>query len=276
MEIIQIIKALNQSFPAPTQAFQSIVARQTEMIPLLLDQLKYIADNPELIGSGEKVDVILIYFLAKFREKRAFPYIMKLANLPAEWTEEFFGDITTEGLPQLILHTYDGNLQAIKSLVENEQVNVWCRIAGLHNLLGLFATNQLSRPEIIEYYRYLLKTDLIKNETFASSLASDILDFYPQELREELIELIDKGLVDPWMIRDKEEVDEKLALGLEKCLADSIYDAHYVRPLEDIEKETDWLYRKPDRSEFYRKLNVGRNSQCPCDSGKKYKKCCLI
>ena len=23
------------------------------------------------------------------------------------------------------------------------------------------------------------------------------------------------------------------------------------------------------------KLDIGRNSKCPCDSGKKYKKCCI-
>lgn len=31
----------------------------------------------------------------------------------------------------------------------------------------------------------------------------------------------------------------------------------------------------PDGAEVVRRIKIGRNSECPCGSGKKFKKCCI-
>lgn len=308
MEVSHILESLNQPFPVPTQAIRAALAQKEEVVPVLLDRLKVLVDDPEGAPIDKVGDLVVLYLLAQHKEKRAFSYIMQLANLPEEWTELFFGDVKTEGLPSFIVSTYDGNLALIKDLIENESANVYCRVAALNSLLGLYVINQLSRDEIIEYYRYLLKTHLIENECFATMLVDDILSFYPQELYKEVIDLIDKELVDTWYCGDKEAVDEKLALGMERCIEEEIRNDRYISPITDTETEVAWLYREEEKKGhgdnckcadeeddedggddegplFFIEQSVtmqrtepkiGRNEKCPCNSGKKYKKCCLM
>jgi uncharacterized protein YecA (UPF0149 family) len=52
-------------------------------------------------------------------------------------------------------------------------------------------------------------------------------------------------------------------------------------PIDDVVEATAWWGRDEDSSEYaspsepYRAgPRIGRNQQCPCGSGKKFKKCC--
>ena len=33
---------------------------------------------------------------------------------------------------------------------------------------------------------------------------------------------------------------------------------------------------KPEAMQVTKRMKIGRNDKCPCNSGKKYKKCCLV
>jgi preprotein translocase subunit SecA len=60
----------------------------------------------------------------------------------------------------------------------------------------------------------------------------------------------------------------------ELCLSVLIYNMESLIDAQIIEIEAaQFLPRKPKQQ--VREYNIGRNDQCPCGSGKKYKKCCL-
>ncbi len=57
----------------------------------------------------------------------------------------------------------------------------------------------------------------------------------------------------------------------------------YHLPIEDVIDRAGWLYRSQEiEKEIKEKvvqrfvMKIGRNEPCPCNSGKKYKKCCLL
>jgi len=237
MEISQIIECFNQDYPVPRSAIKSAELQQHEITPVLLATLKKIVDYPDKVDFSCKADLMAVFMLAKFKETQAFPYIIQMAGFPEEWVEDFWGDTKTEALSRFIVSTYDGNLQAIKMLVENEKANIWCRAAALSSFLGLFAINVLSRNEVIDYHRHLINSRLVEDAEFATQLAYDIFRLYPQELYAKLMNLFDRNLVDKFMFGGKEEVDKQLALGIEKCLKEEIYGYEYHLPITDVEDD---------------------------------------
>jgi preprotein translocase subunit SecA len=122
--------------------------------------------------------------------------------------------------------------------------------------------------------RALLKSDLSKQSAFfCAEIVSAATDLYPEEIYEEVKGAFEKDLVDETIL-DLKFVDQKLALGKEKVLAE-LQDKRNG-PIEDTIKEMEWWagFREPSNKEVVKKKKVGRNEPCPCGSGKKYKKCC--
>ncbi|SER79631.1 YecA family protein [Salipaludibacillus aurantiacus] len=52
------------------------------------------------------------------------------------------------------------------------------------------------------------------------------------------------------------------------------YDNYYMEPSDGIEWDKDDIFEDDFRQAPVRSEKVGRNEPCPCESGKKYKKCC--
>ncbi|HEV2916484.1 MAG TPA: DUF1186 domain-containing protein [Candidatus Babeliales bacterium] len=273
--IPQIITALNQRNKVPEAAINTAILYKEEIIPTLLAIVKNAAENYQKLTSCDVDYITAMYILAKLREPQACQYIIKLASLYRDWPEKLLGDVITEGVASLIVSTYDGNLKAIKNLIEHTHANISCRSAALDSLLGLFAIGKLSREEIINYYRDLLHSPLVEDGEFASQLLKNIYDIYPSELYDDAMVLFDKGNIDTWYIC-KEDLRHSLDMGLDACLKENIYTYKFYLPIDNVIEEVSWLYH-PVEQEYSQKpkIRVGRNSPCPCNSGKKYKRCCM-
>lgn len=309
MEINQILEAFNQSSPEPKEAIQAAIECREEITPIFLERLQRIIDNPNAADFSLKDDLMALFLLSYFREQKAFPLIIQLASIPGEWPNEFFGDVITEGLASFIVSTYDGDLQAITSLIESREAFVWSRVAALNSLLGIFAEQKISRKTLLAYYQKLMRADDIETDdiVFITKVAENVISLYPKELYYDLMRLFDKDLIDLWFFGDQEYVDEQLALGMEECLKQHIYEDKNIRPITNVVDEVGWLYREEDykplansqilddeeeeeddfENEYcgkcsactsnkqVRVIKIGRNEPCPCGSSKKYKKCCL-
>lgn len=44
---------------------------------------------------------------------------------------------------------------------------------------------------------------------------------------------------------------------------------------EEIEKAMDIRLKELEHERLVRRVKIGRNDPCPCDSGRKFKKCCI-
>lgn len=86
-----------------------------------------------------------LYLLSKFREKKAFPYILALASLPEEWPEELLGDCITESLTSFIVSTFNSDISSIKKLIEDQKANIWSRAAALKSLASVIV------PPVFEF-----------------------------------------------------------------------------------------------------------------------------
>lgn len=288
----------------PKEALNAALEQQEVITPYLLSILKDTISNYEAIDDYQMGYTFSLYILSKFREMEAFSYVLALASLPDEWPEELLGDCITEALARFIVSTFNGDLAAIKKLIENPNLNEWSRNAALKSLLGLVALNKLTRDELINYIRTLFHSPLADDENFVTRLVETASDIYPEELMEEINKALEEDKVNTFCV-DKAWINHMLAMGKEECLSRHVYNDHYHLPIDDVEQEMLWMsgfrekpthplnleqglqrniwnsgynghFETKTQPTFIRATpKIGRNDPCHCGSGVKFKKCCL-
>jgi uncharacterized protein YchJ len=205
---------------------------------------------------------------------------------------ESLGEVVTEDMHRILASVACGDTVLIKTLVQNENINDYIRGAALQTLLTQMVLGEITRDQLVDYYRSLFSGGLEQeNSNVWDSLVSYCTDLYPEELIEYIREAYRKGLVNPGYISLK-NVESTLKRSKDSVLKE-LYSIQEHRYIEDVIKEIDWwacfnspvkdqraAARKsqPEKVERFRPIvpqkKIGRNEFCPCGSGKKYKKCC--
>jgi hypothetical protein len=298
------------SAPPVEDTFTAIEKNSDEIIPLLLDEIAAFADNPDKVGTlGDDYirHIVSIFILAYLRNKAAFPLIIKLISHPGDKVVNLTGEVFTEALGRILASVYDGDLQSIKSVVENTNLNPWIRTAALDSFMVLWKEDVLSRDEVISYLKELMESKLEQTPGYVwDTIALIAYDLHPGELEDLLRQAIGKQLIAPMVLNAKSLtacVKEDLNNAIKN--KDNVVDGYIKEPIKEL---TWWLY--PDEEALDKgmeyaavavpiaekkiepgersapmgwrgntpvvnaKAKVGRNDPCPCGSGKKYKKCC--
>jgi hypothetical protein len=287
MEIEEILRELEYGRGYfPYEAVQEAIRRKDEIIPELIKILEYTEKNIHKIENDPDyvAHMFAMSLLAQFREKRAYPLVVKIFSHPGETSEKIAGDFVTEHLARVLASLSNGDTTLIKQLIENRKAYEYVRAAALQALLILVINGQMSREELIDYFKSLVREKL---ERKPSIIWIDLALFSSYLCAEELYEDIklacQKGLIENSFF-SMEDFDEYLAKGWEKSLEELKSERDY-RFIEDTvecmrgygcfepERETDFntLYLPEPQPE---RRKIGRNEPCPCGSGKKYKKCC--
>jgi hypothetical protein len=299
MTIPEILKALEPyTGRFPMKAMRSAIEQREAIMPELLRVLESVAAAP--VNWAERKDnmlpVFAIFLLAQFREKPAYPLLVKIVSTPGEVPFDLFGDTITEGLSQILASIYDGNSALLYGLVESEQVNDFVRGAALDTFLALEHTGQMPRETALEYFRSLFKERLQRTPSYAwSSLVCAVADLPAPELLEEVRQVYAEGLVDETVADLKGIEQDLIALkpwrrDRQHLITDAIAEMEWwssFHPQDSRSKRipnlstplvlpppapptTNYIAPQP----FVREQKIGRNDPCPCGSGKKYKKCC--
>ncbi len=297
---------------APTENdFIEIIKHKHDFLPLLLNELRLFSQIPDIIDAfGDKYirHIVSIFLLAHLRSQDAYVPIIHLLSNHDKKMMQLTGEVVSESLGRILASVYDGDIQPIKDIIENERLDPWVRAGALDSLMVLWKEDELSRNEVISYLAELLGGRLERRASYVwDAVALIAHDIHPLGLETLLKQAISDKLIEPIVM------DEDV---LERCLAepfDSIYksktqlvDGYMKSPFEELSW---WLY--PDRKTIqkgqdYASLDVpivdkevvpgervspmgwrsatvvnqhkkvGRNSPCICGSGKKYKKCCLL
>lgn len=283
----------------PKNILRAAVEQRASLVPLLLAELKSAAADPQTLldkGDGYMRHIYAMYLLGQFREAAAFPLIVEFVRAPDEVVTDLMGDVVTEDLGRILASVCHGNIAPIKRIIEDPEVNEWVRSAGIDALLVLYREGQLSRDSIMDYLRELFSLKVERKPSFVwSAMVHSVCDLYPKELLKEIERAYADGLVDPGHVSIA-DVERTLREGKEERLEKT---QRYQRGLiGDVVDEIGWwaCFGKradddnPDRvlsqreSEYWSpavntvvrsESKIGRNSPCPCGSGKKYKKCCL-
>jgi hypothetical protein len=262
----------------PVEALSAAIEQRDVMSPLLAAELARIAADPnDAMEQPEAyVDVsFALYLLAQFRESAALAPLLSLLALPEEDLDDLLGDIVIEHGPQLIASVCGGDVAAIKHLVENTLADPYARDAGLRALLLLVADDVLARDDLIEYLRSLSRRMHAKDELWPMwVLAATML--YPAELMPEIRAAFRAGRIDEEIVTLK-EVEADLTESRDAVLARLREQPRHV---EDAIALLQWWEEnagEPPQQPYLRDApKIGRNDPCPCGSGMKYKKCCLL
>src|SRR3954470_22165117 len=190
------------------------------------------------------------------------------------------GDHATATTKRLLISTYDGDLAALKGVIEAAGTDEPVRTGALEALAYLMATDRIARDEAEAYLLRLSTVALlglepwsdVVRQAFAGGLISP-LDMRDDGFREDLRRV----LTDPARTADP-------GSGTIAPLGDALggFSGRYASPeigMADRERRSvgpggvgSVSARQPSADRF---KGVGRNDPCPCGSGKKFKKCCL-
>ena len=273
----EIIVALSEERgQPPREALQAANARRGEITDRLLAALEAgLAAPSDASGEVGQLFCHALYLLAKWREPRAFPFVLRWLALPDEGAFDLAGDVPTSAGSRILASVCGGDRPEIRALVENREANEYCRGQALEALAILAAWGELPRETAIAYLRALIVDRLEREPTYVwCSVANLIVDLDAAELVPLFRQPYDDW-VDPFSI-GWDDIENRVS-HTERPPFEEFRHRH--PPITDVAKETAWwaMYsRTPvkDRSRPNSPPKVGRNDQCPCGSGKKYKKCC--
>jgi len=272
----------------PEALLREIILRREQAIPLLLQILSDVRDNPEeyIEDPNYIAHIYAVYLLAQFRAEEAYPIMIDIMSLPDDLAYILFDDAVIGDGARLLASVCGGDTSLIKQLAEDANVDLFMRGGAIDALGILFLHGLIDRNEVLEYYRKLLHEGSIRdNPEMLAFLASACCDINAQELYEELKECFDKELVDESII-DFRDLQESLRPGTDKVQKNYADDIHHSFIDDTIAELKSWACF--NRSENERKnrfisdvmipvikpKKIGRNEPCPCGSGKKFKKCC--
>ncbi len=230
-----------------------------------------------------------LFLLAEFKEKKAFPLILKMLSIPKINGYHNIGEGTMESLSAIIVSVFDGDFDGLNKIIESKKVDSYIRDSALKTYIYFYNNGLLNKNDLIKYLRKLItlyKYDI--SEQIYDSIFTVIMAAHLKEMIPDVKEMFAKDLLE-W--QDYPD------------FIDNLFD--YDIRFEDVEPITStvdsmsgWYCFNQDENEgeiseeklgqkieklidtsleeninIYKK--VGRNDPCPCGSGKKFKKCCI-
>lgn len=309
LRVDEIIKRIE--YPGgklPRKELIEIIENQETAIPYLVKILEELKNNPKKFKEDPEYygHFFAVYLLAQFRETSALPVILDIMRFPSKLLDELFGDMIIGDLSRILASLYPGDIQYLKELVEDTTIDVYVRVEALQALAALVVNGQLSRKEVINYYRKIL----IEYNAKKGNIAGDDIkfitllicycgDLYPEELYDQIKQAFDNELVDEFII-NLDDIHRTLKEDRKSVLERTKNDSHYQLVYDTLKELEHWHCFNQDKlwdtknianedKNFPEPQNfkgiygqqpikkgrkIGRNEPCPCGSGKKYKKCC--
>ena len=298
MDVETVIQAFaSAGHDLPREAMQWALDHWDEAAPGLLSMLERFSGADRSRDAARAVFFIL-HLAGERQDTRVFPLLCRLAQ-DGEAIEAVLGDGITTTLKQILISTYDGDLDILKGVIEAAEADEFVRAGALEVLAYLTATGRIPRGEAEAYLLRLYNTLQPQHQSFVWSgwvLAIGLLGL--EALSGVVHQAFRRGLIEPMVMGY-----DNFRRDLERTLADPTrmagFEDDQIGPLEDAIGELSGWYAFSDaakRDQERRATSpgdarltfadapqsgvdpfkgVGRNDPCPCGSGKKFKKCCL-
>ena len=280
----------------PRDAMQRSLENWTETALPLLAVLEAYADGEDRSEHATNAVFFILHLVGQARERRAFPAICRLAR-DAEALERALGDGISVTLPGILIGTFDGELERLKELIQNEHVDEIVRADGFDALTYLTATGAVPLETTAAYLRDLHGEMQPQEMSFAwYGWQKSVALLGLEDLQPLVAAAFDRGLIDPTVtdfgcflqdLRIARASDNILALLAEQHIApldDAVAELSKWHAFSEEHKREKagasaggcvsefWHAQEPVVNPF---RAVGRNDPCPCGSGKKFKRCCL-
>lgn len=289
-EAVDALRPLSLSVPSEALAFIRAhwADAESRLLAVIDDRLAAPADEDD-----DGLFSYAIHLCAEMRSKDVFPLFIRIARLPNLSLDNVMGDILTETFQQMLARTCHGRIDELKGVIEDSTRYEYARAAALDALLLLAVEGDLKRDAFGDYCVELLQSKLERKPSLVWDTAICICSSLQVQAGKPLIdEAFRVKLADSRMV-SAEWVDEQYGRTRDEALV-ALHDG--IRPFRSTEAEmaffvSSWgrkpsdndeellevLTRRPQRRIVSPAVaNLGRNAPCPCGSGKKYKKCCLL
>ena len=108
----------------PREALESADGHRSVLVEPLLHALDCGLANPTHASPEEAtLFCYALYLLAKWREPRAYPYVVRWLTLPGEAPFDIAGDVVAQDGGRILAATCDGNLEPINELIVDRSAN---------------------------------------------------------------------------------------------------------------------------------------------------------
>ena len=264
-----------------------------EAAPRLTAMLDAYARGENRTAEAEGALFITVHLQAEKRDTSAFAPLCRLLR-DGEAASLVLGDAILETLPRVLVSLYDGGLPALAAVVETVQTDDFIRTAALDAMAYLTHAGQVPEADMRAcLLRWL--DGLEQHESYVwVGWVMAVTRLGWADLMPQAEELLRRGFVDP-DIMGVELLREDLQRTLDDpsrvigFAADGIGPFGRAKeeleewentPAPDLSDDPDWTdepeWEAPTMPITNPLRGVGRNDPCPCGSGKKYKKCCLV
>ncbi|MEJ1975106.1 MAG: DUF1186 domain-containing protein [Acetobacteraceae bacterium] len=249
--------------------------------PRCLAMLDDYVHGRDMSERTERALFLVVHLLGEKGETAAFANLCALAGDP-ERGELVLGDATTETLPKILISTFNGDTAPLRSLAARADADSFTREGALMALAYLTHAGQVPEAEMRAYLAELLGTMQPQSEDFVWCgwvMAVGLLGY--SDLTGQVEAVFARGFVDPTAMELK-DFREDLQRATSSPDSLDAFAALHIAPMGRAADELAGWHMdqgddEPPEQPYINPLRaIGRNDPCPCGSGKKYKKCCLV
>ncbi|MBP1995773.1 hypothetical protein J2Z66_007415 [Paenibacillus eucommiae] len=294
-QLLQTIRYQEGKFPL--NELQQIIERKEEAIPYLLEIMVHLKeDYKQVIDRPNRFDYIYAYYLlAQFQVKELYPILIDILSTTGDNAEDIFDDDITDSIGRILATVYNGDIDSLLSLIENEQANEYARGQGLIALVALVFKGELSREFVMDYLKQLMNGKIAEGNYYLNAEIVCCCDYlYPEEVYADIERMFEEDDVD--LLIDMDAIDKTLTRTKEEVLHSSQNNNKFQLLTDTIKELEGWACfqttnfklrakapskvktgaakSEPARNPAVKTEKIGRNDPCTCGSGKKYKNCC--
>ncbi|MFO0794416.1 MAG: DUF1186 domain-containing protein [Candidatus Brocadiaceae bacterium] len=273
----------------PRQAVDEFLRRDKRIIKplsnIVLEEINWTKDRPEFWAP-----IHAVFILGAIGAQDAvLPLIAAI-----KWSEKYNVDWVFETFPAIFGKIGLPALESLRQFVQDKEQNWYIRTIALQGLAAI----TLKNPEVADdIFSYIHSLAINKEEDmdFRIQAANILLDFVRSEYKESLLTFCHEERrfreKDPFLFVSFDEEDVERIFSCDKKHINlynrdwlSFYDEEHIRRRQERWKEEAKKETAGDYEDEYEEImgqsvretpKIGRNSPCPCGSGKKYKKCCM-
>lgn len=299
MDVENAIRAFaSATHDLPRDAMRWALDNWDDAAPGLLAVLERYADGTDRAEETANAVFFILHLAGERRETRTFAPLCRLMK-DAKAPDAVLGDGVTTTLKRIMIGTYDGDLDALKGVIETAEADEFVRAGALEVLAYLTATGRVAREETEAYLLRLYDALRPQHKSFVwVGWVSAVALLGLEALAGVVKRAFARGLIDPLAMKY-----DHFHQDLGRTLADpdrlSGFRHDRTEPLDDAIGELSGWYAFSDAAKREQERRaagmggtgpepstglqpainpfkeVGRNDPCPCGSGKKFKKCCL-
>lgn len=168
MELTKIIQDLTiKQNKIPIEALKEAAKRKDEISSHLVKSIQDAYDNYEHIDLTNYLPIHAVMLLSQFKHQESHELICKLMKLPCSETSSpldgILDIVLTECMHNVLANTYNGDINHIRSIIEESNASVYARGAAIVSMVLLMLRDVIPKETTITYLKSLFE---IKIESY--------------------------------------------------------------------------------------------------------------